>query len=34
MTTTSERTLVNYTVTDGVAIIELTNRRQTHIATR
>jgi enoyl-CoA hydratase len=25
MTTTTERTLVNYTVTDGVAIIELTN---------
>lgn len=25
MTTTSERTLVNYTTTDGVAIIELTN---------
>ena len=25
MTTTQERTLVNYTVTDGVAIIELTN---------
>ncbi|QBD79729.1 enoyl-CoA hydratase/isomerase family protein [Ktedonosporobacter rubrisoli] len=25
MTTTSERTLVNYTVTDGVAVIELTN---------
>ena len=25
MTTTTERTLVNYTVTDGVAVIELTN---------
>src|SRR5579884_326288 len=25
MTTTTERTLVNYTVTDGIAIIELTN---------
>src|SRR5579884_3138374 len=25
MTTTSERTLVNYTATDGVAVIELTN---------
>src|SRR6266446_9198508 len=25
MTTTSERTLVNYTTSDGVAIIELTN---------
>src|SRR5919205_2363721 len=25
MTTTSERTLVNYTVTDGIAVIELTN---------
>lgn len=25
MTTTSERTLVNYTVTDGVAVIEITN---------
>ncbi len=25
MTTTSERTLVNYTVTDGIAVIEITN---------
>ena len=25
MTTTSERTLVQYTVTDGIAVIELTN---------
>jgi enoyl-CoA hydratase len=25
MTTTSERTLVNYTATDGIAVIELTN---------
>src|SRR5712671_5999410 len=25
MTTTSERTLVNYTVTEGIAVIELTN---------
>ena len=25
MTTTTERTLVNYTVSDGIAIIELTN---------
>ena len=25
MTTTTERTLVNYTVTDGIAVIELTN---------
>ena len=25
MTTTSEKTLVNYTTTDGVAVIELTN---------
>ena len=25
MTTTTERTLVNYTVTEGIAVIELTN---------
>ncbi len=34
MTTTTKSTLVNYTTTEGVAIIELTNRASQHVQLR